>query len=500
MMNIRIWEGLSSTTIGLGGGGVVTRETRQKGFITVRKVGRYDEQILEELRRRHTELCYDLDLISKTLCPIDSKPLSEVEKIEIRRGIELLYRRKRKSAEWVENYIRKNIVLHDPTLGHDEDSCGNLIWELLYWNEAPQGKEYMKWLWFKYSPNHSAWNLQNHDLDLSLDEARKRYSTLDDISWLKSSRDDIPWLEIKKNQLDCKRKKNIEYDVPEGILIIDVEASGLHDGSYPTEIAWMDPVNDERATSFLIKPSNEWLNDKWDTKAESITGITRQIIVGKGLPLWEVAELAHKAIIEAKVVLSDEPKRDTNWILTLFEAVGSDFSIPSITDYHEFMWRTFDTGVVLKGKSKHRAGGDVERLAVAYYEVINNGPVFEMANVNPKNIDSKFSEKIRWHFSGYYNPPRVKVFDKNKTLNNCNYAVLSFKFKKKQVVVKSEGDIGSIKRSDINKSIKILYKNREFILDFNMHGETVYMCQDEMEDELKRHVGDKVDGYEVIWK
>ncbi|MBF0261208.1 MAG: hypothetical protein HQL97_05115 [Magnetococcales bacterium] len=160
----------------------------------------------------------------------------------------------------------------------------------------------------------------------------------------------------------------------EGILIIDLEASGLHSNSYPTEIAWMDPIKDEKVTSYLIQPSQCWLETFWDPKAEAITGITRSMIIHDGCPIQDIAQFTIEAMRNAPLILTDAPGRDAQWMRVLLEAAKVAYKPPPFMEYQEFMWRWFNSGVLLKGKRIHRAGQDVERMATAFKIAANVYP------------------------------------------------------------------------------------------------------------------------------
>jgi hypothetical protein len=150
------------------------------------------------------------------------------------------------------------------------------------------------------------------------------------------------------------------------IIIIDFEASGLHSDSYPTEIAWIDPVLDEKATSYLIKPSKKWLDSRWDYQAEKITGISQKMIVSNGSPIRDVAQKTQAVLSQADVILSDAPDWDRNWLMALLEAARMDIPIPSFTELHSFIRTEFDRDIYFEGEATHRAGKDVEQMAAAF--------------------------------------------------------------------------------------------------------------------------------------
>ena len=70
------------------------------------------------------------------------------------------------------------------------------------------------------------------------------------------------------------------------IAFMDVEASSLHDGSYPTEIGF---VRHDFSGGFvaLVRPEPSWLD--WDPAAEAITSLSRDSIIRLGEPVGHVA-------------------------------------------------------------------------------------------------------------------------------------------------------------------------------------------------------------------
>ena len=148
----------------------------------MRRHGKYNKQMLEELRRRRPELSYDLDVISEALDPIDWVPITEKGKRRLRE-----YFKERKDAfinEDIEEVIQSNIRYNDPEYIHELPDH-ELITRMVYRQETPQGGAYMKWLFFKYFQN-LVWEYPDHDLDLTLDEARSKYRDMDELPWLDS--------------------------------------------------------------------------------------------------------------------------------------------------------------------------------------------------------------------------------------------------------------------------------------------------------------------------
>lgn len=166
----------------------------------------------------------------------------------------------------------------------------------------------------------------------------------------------------------------IEIDISK-IRFLDIEASGLHRGSYPIEFAWSDI---HLAThEFLIKPHESWGLENWSVVSERIHGISRQQLEADGIPV-EDATARLNAALAGTVVVSDHPGPDTRWLVTLFELVGiePDFEIG---DWHQLcqieaarQWLTQDQVTAIEAAAGgefprlHRARPDALYLAAVY--------------------------------------------------------------------------------------------------------------------------------------
>jgi len=151
------------------------------------------------------------------------------------------------------------------------------------------------------------------------------------------------------------------------LLMIDVEASGLHDDSVPTEVAWMDPARDQQATAYLICPSERWLRRKWDFKAERLTGITREELLRNGIPLDDVAIRLKERLDSVDLILSDAPEWDRHWVEELFREARLLVTVPPFGDYAAMLRQRFpDRPIVWQHPPRHRAAADVERLVALF--------------------------------------------------------------------------------------------------------------------------------------
>ncbi|MBF0420060.1 MAG: hypothetical protein HQL78_07830 [Magnetococcales bacterium] len=150
------------------------------------------------------------------------------------------------------------------------------------------------------------------------------------------------------------------------VLIVDLEASGLHDDSYPTEVGWINPIVDGEPTSFLIKPSERWLKTKWDKEAEKLTGITRELLINEGHSIHDVAINLKRILDSSEVILSDAPEWDRHWMQVLFNTSRLGFIAAPLTEFHSFVKKEFDINVYLVEENAHRAGNDVKRMATSF--------------------------------------------------------------------------------------------------------------------------------------
>lgn len=103
-------------------------------------------------------------------------------------------------------------------------------------------------------------------------------------------------------------------------VFVDVEASGLHDASFPIEVAWGG--DDLAVESFLIR-DEAWLADpaRWDPAAERLHGISKDTLLAEGRCPAEVAARMN-ATVGARVLLSTNAHHDARWLTTLFRRAG----------------------------------------------------------------------------------------------------------------------------------------------------------------------------------
>lgn len=109
------------------------------------------------------------------------------------------------------------------------------------------------------------------------------------------------------------------------VLALDIEASGIGDATFPTEIALADTATGT-VRSWLIRSADAWLDGLdtgewiWDPEAEATHGITLDTLLAEGQPVEDVCAELDEAVGDALVVSADRDA-DTAWVLTLYAAV-----------------------------------------------------------------------------------------------------------------------------------------------------------------------------------
>lgn len=155
---------------------------------------------------------------------------------------------------------------------------------------------------------------------------------------------------------------------------LDLEASSLNPReSYPTEVAWS--LSDGSIHSSLVRPEPEWKD--WNPSAERLTGISRALIEGSGLPPAEVADALNRDLAGYQVYC-DGGSHDQLWIQRLFKAANRpcrftlvDISLLMPPTAHQLEhWPETLQGLVQQAREDadpaHRADRDVAYLINLY--------------------------------------------------------------------------------------------------------------------------------------
>ncbi len=147
-------------------------------------------------------------------------------------------------------------------------------------------------------------------------------------------------------------------------IVIDIEASGFGRGSYPIEIGVVLP--DGSRHCYLISPARTW--SAWDTEAEGVHGISREVLSAYGRPPQDVAWRLNE-MLRGKTVYSDAWSFDLSWMGKLFDVadIQQGFRIADIADLMDEdqrrCWHQTKAEVTAElNIRRHRASGDARIL------------------------------------------------------------------------------------------------------------------------------------------
>src|SRR3954453_1220626 len=105
------------------------------------------------------------------------------------------------------------------------------------------------------------------------------------------------------------------------ILFLDIEASSLHQNSYPIEVGWV--LDDEQEPyTFLIRPHSTWNRlEGWSLQSETIHSISLTTLDKDGISVEEACQRLDRAV-EGCILVSDNPEHDSRWLNRLAKAAG----------------------------------------------------------------------------------------------------------------------------------------------------------------------------------
>lgn len=156
--------------------------------------------------------------------------------------------------------------------------------------------------------------------------------------------------------------------------IIDIEASGFGSRSYPIEVGIV--TADGSRYCRLIKPYADW--DFWDGSAEIIHGISRDLLLSKGVSGQKVCHELNK-LFTKQTLYCDGWSVDYPWMIRLFEHahVTMDFRISAIElilqEEHLIQWASKKSQVQKQLQLKrHRASNDAEIIQKTYLALVQN--------------------------------------------------------------------------------------------------------------------------------
>lgn len=147
---------------------------------------------------------------------------------------------------------------------------------------------------------------------------------------------------------------------------LDFEASSLSHRSYPIEVAFS--LDNGWVESHLIKPQPLAGWDDWSDEAETVHGISRDLLAfGGHSPRWVAERLNHA--LEGRVVYCDGGEYDFFWLSRLYQAAGlkPSFTLAECADLFEhYLAPGILDALVRRTRSamcrRHRAALDVGYL------------------------------------------------------------------------------------------------------------------------------------------
>ncbi|WP_202820297.1 3'-5' exonuclease [Roseateles aquatilis] len=157
--------------------------------------------------------------------------------------------------------------------------------------------------------------------------------------------------------------------------ILDVEASGFGRGSYPIEIGFVEATGLPFCS--LIQPAPDWLH--WDGAAESLHGISRELLLRHGRPReWVAQEINTR--LAGQTVYCDSWGHDYSWLSTLFESVGITprFRLEDVrrllSEDEAGRWAVVQQEVRAEARlRRHRASADAKVLQMTLMRIKHGG-------------------------------------------------------------------------------------------------------------------------------
>lgn len=163
------------------------------------------------------------------------------------------------------------------------------------------------------------------------------------------------------------RKSEADNFVP---VIIDIEASGFGKNSYPIEIGVIFSEGEKLCR--LVRPEENWTY--WDSEAEAVHKISRQILESHGLSALEIATELNQRL-NGKEVYSDCWTVDKPWLDILFDAakMNPTFKVRAIEmildePQWEYWNQAYSAALAKADTNRHRASIDAELIQKTWLE------------------------------------------------------------------------------------------------------------------------------------
>lgn len=152
-----------------------------------------------------------------------------------------------------------------------------------------------------------------------------------------------------------------KFNIP---AVIDIEASGFGQESYPIEVGVITESGKRYCS--LIKPQEDWTH--WSDDAMDLHGISRELLMRKGLGAGQVCYELNQ-LLAGKTVFSDGWVVDYPWLIKLFDAAKTPMSFTFssletiLTEAQMEKWHQTKQSILDKNPiTRHRASTDAELI------------------------------------------------------------------------------------------------------------------------------------------
>ncbi len=156
-----------------------------------------------------------------------------------------------------------------------------------------------------------------------------------------------------------------EAEALDKVALIDLEASGLGDRSFPIEVGWA--IGEASPAAFLIKPHESWSLTAWDEGAEQLHGLSFETLQNTGTDPGLVCKKLND-VLAGRIVYSDAPDWDGFWLYRLHSAAGmrQTFSLANFADLMPPITLTEKMALVAAANTRaahaHRATEDIRHM------------------------------------------------------------------------------------------------------------------------------------------
>lgn len=153
-------------------------------------------------------------------------------------------------------------------------------------------------------------------------------------------------------------------------IIIDIEASGFGKNSYPIEVGVIFSGGEKLCR--LVRPEKTWTY--WDTDAEAVHKISREILESHGHSAWDIATELNRHLAGMDVY-SDCWTVDKPWLDILFGAakINPTFKVRAIEmildePQWEYWNQAYSAALARTDLNRHRASIDAELIQKTWLE------------------------------------------------------------------------------------------------------------------------------------